>query len=106
MFSKIDLRAGYHQIRMEDEDIPKTAFVTASDLYEFLVMPFDLTNAPVTFQAVMNNIFSAHLKDFVLVFFDDILVYSRTLRDHLQHLKLVFDILAKHTLFAKLLKCL
>lgn len=105
VFCKIDLREGYHQISVSPIDIPKTAFVTASGLYEFKGMPFGLTNAPTTFQSLMNKVFKEYLREFVLVFFYDILVYSPSLDHHKQHLTMVFEKLSKHQLFAKASKC-
>jgi len=104
-FSKIDLYSGYHQIRIKDTDIHKTAFRTRYGHYEFLVLPFGLTNVPATFMTLMNDIFREYLDKFVIIYLDDILIYSKTKEEHLQHLRIVLGILRQHKLYAKSTKC-
>jgi hypothetical protein len=105
VFSKIDLRSGYHQLRIRPSDIPKTTFITKYGLYEFTVMSFGLTNAPAFFMNLMNNVFMDYLDKFVVVFIDDILIYSQSEEEHVNHLKMVLQRLREHQLYAKLSKC-
>jgi hypothetical protein len=105
VFSKIDLRSGYHQIRIRPEDIPKTAFTMRYGLFEYLVMSFGLTNAPAHFTYLMNSVFMPELDKFVVVFIDDILIYSKTKDEHAKHLRIVLTRLREHQLYAKFSKC-
>jgi hypothetical protein len=105
VFSKIDLRSGYHQLKIRECDIPKTAFVSKYGLYEYTVMSFGLTNAPTYFMYLMNKVFMEYLGKFVVVFIDDILVCSRSEEEHEDHLRLALQSLREHRLYAKLSKC-
>ncbi|GJY25983.1 putative reverse transcriptase domain-containing protein [Tanacetum coccineum] len=105
VYYKIDLRSSYHQLRVREEDIPKTAFQTRYGHYEFQVMPFGLTNAPVVFMDVMNHVCKPFLDKFVIVFIDDILIYSKNKKEHEEHLKAVLELLKKEKLYAKFSKC-
>ncbi|KAJ0755697.1 putative nucleotidyltransferase, Ribonuclease H [Helianthus annuus] len=104
-YSKIDLRSGYHQLRVRDEDVSKTAFRTRYGHYEFLVMPFGLTNAPAVFMDLMNRVCKPYLDKFVIVFIDDILIYSKSQEEHEQHLRVILELLRKEQLYAKFSKC-
>jgi hypothetical protein len=105
VFSKIDLRSGYHQIKIRPCDIPKTAFSTRYGLYEFLVMSFGLTNASAYFMYLMNSVFMTELDKFVVVFIDDILIYSKNEKEHAKHLRIVLQRLRDHKLYANFSKC-
>ena len=105
VFSMIDLRYGYYQLRVKEVYVPKTAFRTRYDHYEFLVKPFGLTNAPTTYMDLMNRVFQPYVDQFVVVFIDDILVYFKDAQEHEQHLRIVFETLRENRLYAKLSKC-
>jgi hypothetical protein len=104
-FTKIDLHSGYHQIKMREQDVPKTTFRCHYGHYEFLVIPFGLTNVPTTFQSCMNHVFNKKLRKFILVFFDDLLIYKKTWEEHLQHVEHILAIMEGKFLYAKESKC-
>ncbi|GKB08966.1 putative reverse transcriptase domain-containing protein, partial [Tanacetum coccineum] len=105
VYSKINLRSGYHQLRVRDEDIPKSAFRTWYGHYKFKVMSFGLTNAPAVFMDLMNRVYKPYLDKFVIVFIDDILIYSRNKEEHVDHLRIILKLLKKEKLYAKFSKC-
>ena len=105
VYSKIDLRTGYHQLRVRDTDIPKTTFRTRYGHFEFTVMPFGSTNAPAAFMDLMHRIFQPYLDQFVVVFVDEILIYSHSEWEHEYHLRIVLQLLRDHQLYAKFSKC-
>jgi hypothetical protein len=105
IFSKIDLRSGYHRVRIKDEDINKTTFRTRYGHYEFTLVPFGLSNAPVVFMCLMNGVFRDYLDNFIIVFLDDILVYSTLGEENEKHLRMVLQVLRENQLYAKLRKC-
>ena len=105
IFSKIDLRSEYHQVWIWDKDIPKTAFRTRYGHYEFVVMPFGLGNAPANFICMKDNIFNMYLDNFILVFIDDILAYSKNKEEHKEHLRILLQVLREHQLYANFSKC-
>ncbi|GJY89538.1 putative reverse transcriptase domain-containing protein [Tanacetum coccineum] len=105
VYSKIDLRSGYHQLRVREEDISKTAFRTRYGHYEFQVMPFGLTNAPAVIMDLMNRVCKPYFDKFVIVFIDDILIYSKNKKDHEEHLKAILELIKKEELYAKFSKC-
>src|SRR3954469_10086326 len=105
VFSKMDFRLGYHQIKIRNEDVPKTAFTTRYGLYEFTVMSFGLTNAPATFSRWMNSIFMEYLDKFVVVYLDGFLIYSKNEEECTKHIRLVLMKLREHRLYAKFSKC-
>nr|GEY61622.1 putative reverse transcriptase domain-containing protein [Tanacetum cinerariifolium] len=105
VYLKIDLRSGYHQLRVRDEDIPKTAFRIRYGHYEFQVMPFGLTNPPIVFMDLMNRVCKPYLDKFVIVFINDILIYSRNEEEHANHLRIILELLRKEKLYAKFSKC-
>lgn len=104
-FTGLDLRSGYWQIRIDDDHTHKTAFITRYGQYEWMVLPMGLTNAPSTFQRVMNNLFDKYMDQFVVVYLDDVLIFSKDADSHFRHLQLVFDLLQKHQFYVKLKKC-
>ena len=105
VYSKIDLHTGYHQLRVREEDIPKTTFRTRYRQFEFTVMPFGLTNEPAAFMDLMHRVFQPYLDQFFVVFVDDILIYSQSEREHEDHLRIVLQLLRDHHLYAKFSKC-
>jgi hypothetical protein len=105
VFSKIDLRSGYHQLKIQESNIPKTAFCTRYGLYEYIVMSFGLTNAPAYFMYLMNKVFMEYLDRFVVVFIDDIQIFSKTMEEHEEHLRLVLEKLRSNQMYAKFSKC-
>jgi hypothetical protein len=101
ILSKIDLKSAYHHIYVKDQDVPKMSFITSYGHYEFMVMPFGLINALATFMTLMNSLFQKHLRRFVLMFIHDIFVYSKSIIEHLEHLRTIFEVLGSNQLYTK-----